>query len=88
MRLISGFCLREILGETIAVPSQEAARHLSGLASLNETGRFLFCLLEDEQTEESLVTELMNNYEVAIQTATEDVRDFIKILRENKLLIE
>ena len=88
MRLISGFCLRNILGETIAVPSQEAARQLSGLASLNETGEFLFRLLETEQTEQSLVNSLVDHYEVDIQTAAADVQSFVQILRDNNLLVE
>lgn len=88
MRLISGFCLRNILGETIAVPSQEAARQLSGLASLNETGEFLFRLLETEQTEHSLVNSLVDHYEVDIQTAATDVQSFVQILRDNNLLVE
>ena len=88
MRLVSGFCIRDILGEKIAIPSQEAARHLSGLASLNETGEFLFRLLENEQTEESLVKELLDNYEIDHPTATTDVKNFVQKLRENKLLVE
>ena len=88
MRLISGFCIRNVLDETIAVPSREAARHLSGLASLNETGEFLFRLLEKEQTEDSLVKELMDNYEVDIQTAAADVHEFVQTLRDNDLLVE
>lgn len=88
MRLVSGFCIRDILGEKIAIPSQEAARHLSGLAALNETGEFLFQLLEQEQTEESLVRHVLDNYETDSQTAATDVHTFIQILRENNLLIE
>lgn len=88
MRLISGFTVRNILGETIAVPSQEAARQLSGLASLNETGGFLFHLLETEQTEDTLITAMTDKYDVDDQTAAADVQSFLQILRENHLLIE
>lgn len=88
MRLVSGFCLRNILGETIAVPSQEAARRLSGLAALNETGQFLFRQLETEQTEDSLVNALTGAYEVDADTAAADVANFLQILRENHLLVE
>ena len=88
MRLVSGFLVRKIADETIAIPSQEAARQLSGLASLNETGEFLFHLLETEQTEESLVKALTENYEVDIRTATADVQNFLHELHESGLLIE
>lgn len=88
MRLVSGFHVRKIAGETVAIPSQEAARQLSGLASLNETGEFLFHLLETEQTEESLAKALTENYEVDDLRAAADVREFVHILRESGLLVE
>ena len=55
MRLIGGFCVHKVLDETVAVPTQEAAHRLSGLVSMNETGEFLFQLLQTTQTKESLV---------------------------------
>lgn len=88
MRLISGFCIRSILGETIAIPSQEAAKQLSGLASMNDTGQFLFRLLESDQTEDSLIKAMTDTYEVDPQTAQTDVLHFLQILRENQLLID
>ena len=88
MRLVAGFCIRNILGETIAIPSQEAAHCLSGLASLNETGEFLFRQLETEQTEASLIQALTETYEVDSQTTAADVRAFVQTLREAHLLVE
>lgn len=86
MRLRAGFCVHKVLDETIAIPTQEAAHYLSGLASMNETGEFLFQLLEQEQTKESLVEAMLENYEVDVQTATADVESFIGILIENDLI--
>lgn len=86
MRLISGFCVRKILDETVIIPTQEAARCLSGLASVNETGEFLFDLLQREQTRDCLIQALLETYEVDVQTAAGDVDAFVKELRENHLL--
>lgn len=88
MQIIAGFCVHKVLDETIAIPTQEAAHHLSGLASMNETGEFLFQLLQTPQTEESLVNAMLDAYEIDPQTARADVTAFIKILRENHLLQE
>lgn len=88
MKIVAGFCIRKILDETIAIPTQEAAHNLSGLASMNETGEFLFELLQTEQTQESLVDEMVKNYEVDLQTAQRDVAVFVTILRANHLLEE
>ena len=86
MHLVNGFCVRKIVDETIVIPTQEAARCLSGLASLNETGEFLFQLLQSEQTRESLLEALLENYDVDVQTATADVDTFIETLKENHML--
>ena len=86
MQIVNGFCIRKILDETVAVPTQEAAHRLSGLVSMNETGEFLFQLLQTEQTKESLVEAMLANYEIDEETATADVEDFVKILQENDLL--
>lgn len=86
MQIVNGFCIRKILDETVAVPTQEAAHRLSGLVSMNETGEFLFQLLQSKQTKESLVEALLENYEIDKETATADVESFVKILQENNLL--
>ena len=88
MKLIGGFCVRKILDETVAIPTQEAARKLSGLVAMNETGEFLFELLQKTQTEESLVQALLDAYEIDEETAKTDVEVFVKILKENNLLEE
>ena len=54
MHIVSGFILREVVGETVAIPSGDSAHFLSGLVALNETGAFLFRLLKSEHTEDSL----------------------------------
>lgn len=88
MRIVSGFFLREIVGENVAIPSGDAARRLSGLVALNGSGKYLFELLQSEQTEDSLIQAMMDRYDVDEATAKADVAEFIALLRENKLLAE
>lgn len=88
MRIVSGFILREIAGENVAIPSGDSAHRLSGLVALNECGRFLFELLQTEQTEDSLVRAMLDTYEIDAATAATDVAEFLVMLRENGLLIE
>lgn len=88
MQIIPGFCVREILDEIVAIPTGAAALRFSGVISLNELGKFLFALLQQEQTPESLVAAVTDSYEVDEQTARTDVEDFLRILREKNLLIE
>lgn len=88
MRIISGFCVREILDEIVAIPTGQAALRFSGVISLNELGRFLFELLNQEQTMDSLVAAVTAGYDVDELTARSDVERFVQSLREKELLIE
>lgn len=88
MHIVSGFILREIAGETVAIPSGDSAQRLSGLVALNESGAFLFRLLQSEQTAEGLVQALLDNYEIDAATAETDVAEFLAMLRRNNFLVE
>ncbi|MDO4747544.1 MAG: PqqD family protein [Eubacteriales bacterium] len=88
MRVLSGFIVREVAGETIAIPSGDAAKSLSGLLALNESGKLLFELLQSEQTETSLVEALLNEFDIDFATAQADVAEFLEILRSSGVLVE
>ena len=88
MHIVPGFVVRQIAGETVAIPAGEAARALSGLLALNGSGRLLFERLQTEQTEEALVRLLLEEYEIAEATAKSDVAEFLEPLRANGVLIE
>lgn len=88
MHVVPGFVVREIAGETIAIPAGPAARKLSGLLALNGSGTFLFDLLQTEQTEQSLVQAMLDSYEIDPSTAAADVAEFLSILRSHDILIE
>lgn len=88
MHIIPGFLVREIVGETIAIPSGQAAHQVSGLVAFNGTGRYLFELLQTDQTEESLVSALMDTYDVDFATAQADVSEFLTLLQDHHLLAD
>lgn len=88
MKLVEGFCIRKILDETVIIPTGKAAHCLSGLISVNETGEFLFELLQTDQTMDSLVAAMLEEFEVEKETAEADVDVFVKVLIENDMLEE
>ena len=87
MRIVPGFILREIADEIIVIPTGEAARRLSGMITLNECGKFLFELLQTEQTQESLVASLLEEYEIDEAQASADVGNFLKQLEQYGFLM-
>ena len=88
MRVVPGFVVRQIAGETIAIPAGPAARELSGLLALGGSGQFLFDLLQSEQTEDSLVQAVLDTYEIDEATARADAAEFVEILRSSGVLQE
>lgn len=88
MHLVPGFVVRQIAGETVAIPAGAAAHALSGLLALNGSGKLLFELLQSPQSEEALVQALLEQYETDETTARADVAEFLRTLRENGVLIE
>lgn len=80
--------MREIADQIVGIPTGPSAGALSGLVALNDTGRFLFELLQTSRTEEELVSALVRTYEVDDDTARADVAEFLSLLRSMKLLEE
>lgn len=88
MHILSGFHVRQILDEVIAVPSGEVGKVFSGIISLNEIGRFLFEALQTEQTVDTLVAAVLEEYDTDSETARADVFEFLEQLRDAGLLAE
>ena len=87
MKISQNFILREIAGKYVIVPTGEAAYEFQGLITVNETGAFLWEKLQkDEQTEESLVKVLCEEYETDQTQAEKDVAEFIQRLRQQNIL--
>ena len=86
MKIKSGFVLREVAGSFIVVAVGEAVKNFNGIINLNETGAFLWKILESGATKEELIAKLLEEYDVDEKTATEDVSKFINKLSEAKLV--
>ena len=89
MKISENYILREIAGEYIVVPTGSAAMDFKGLITLNDTGVFLWKLLqEDDQTKESLLDALCEEYEAFREEAKIDIEEFLQRIRSEGMLIE
>lgn len=86
MQVRPDFILREVAGESILIPTGDAARTFSGLIALNSSGRFLYDLLSSDPREEDLVQAMVDTYDVDRSTAEHDVAEFLELLRTHKIL--
>lgn len=82
MKINPEYILREVADEFILIPTGNAARKFSGIVSLNQSGKFLFSLLKEECTEDYLLGQFLETYDIDPETALNDIREFTSMLRE------
>lgn len=86
MKIKHGYVLREIASQHIAIPTGSRVNDLHGMIALNETGAFLWRLLEEEQSIDSLTASLLENYDTSYDQAQKSVKAFLAKLSEDDLL--
>lgn len=85
MKLKEGFVLRTISGQTVVLPTG-GDLDLSMMIKLNDTGRFLWERLEKGAEMEELVEDMLKEYDVSKEKATEYVEAFVQKVKENGFL--
>lgn len=86
MRAKENLVYREIAGEHLLIPIGEYAQKYNGIISLNDSGLFLWKLLQEEQTRDSLLTSMLHEYDVTAEMAGRDLDAFLAMLLERELL--
>ena len=85
MKIKEGFVLREVAGDIVVIPSGDTL-DLNMMITLNDTGRFLWELLEKGAEKEDLVQALTQEYDVSAEDAGAHIDVFVAKLNENGLL--
>lgn len=80
------YLYRALAGEHILVPTGPAARQFNGLVTLNETGAFLWRLLERRRTRDELVAALAREYEATEVQVGGDVDGFLALAARRGLI--
>ena len=88
MRRNELFLLREAADMTVILPVGPASNRFPGMISVNETGAFLWDLLETDQTPDTLAQALTGAYEVDLPQAKTDVLAFLAQLEGTGALLE
>ena len=86
MKIKEGFVLSNVAGCTLVVAIGNRAKEFSGVINVNETGAYIWKLLQRERTEEELVKAVLDEYNVDEEKAKEDVAKFVGKLKEASLL--
>lgn len=85
-KIKDGFVLRKIGPQIMAVPVGKLTSEIHGMIALSESGAVLWNLLLQGADKESLVTALLDEYEIDRQTAEKDTEIFIESLTEQGAL--
>ena len=86
MKIKDGFLLSEIDDSGIVVATGDASKDFNGIVTLNQTGIFLWKILEGGADEADLIKALTSEYDIDEKTAAEDVKDFLNTLKGADLL--
>ena len=85
MKINEGFMLREVAGNFVVVPVGKASENFRGVINLNEIGAFIWRKIEAGLEESEIANALIEEYNVSLEQAKEDVSKFINKLVEAKL---
>ncbi len=88
MKLKDGIVTNSIDGENFAIATGKAAREFNGLIKNNPSAAFIFELLKTEQTEDSIVTAMLEKYDVDESTVRADVKELLELLKSKNLIEE
>ncbi|MDY4544433.1 MAG: PqqD family protein [Bacilli bacterium] len=88
MKIKDGFVVREILDSYMAVPVGERTREVHGVIALNETGAFLWRMLEQDTSEDKLIASMVRKYEITEEIAKDDIKEYLSFLREKGWLYD
>ncbi len=87
MKIKDGFILRDIAGKAYVVAVGERSKSFKGMVSLNETGKFIWQILEKGATKDEIIDKIVSEYEGADKSAVEDdVISFIAKLERDNIL--
>lgn len=87
MKINGEFILREVAGETILVPVGDTALRFNGIITLEPVGTRIWQGLEAGKDRETILTEILDTFEVEPEVASADLDAFLQQLRDNDFLL-
>lgn len=86
MKLKDEIVLGSIDGKNFAIATGSLSKKFSGLINNNETANYIFRLLQKEQTEDSIVEEMLKKYDAPEEVIRADVKEILAQLEELDIL--
>lgn len=83
MKIKEGYMLRNVAGNHVVVPLGKEAADFNGMVSLNDTGAFLWKLMEKGCTRDQLVEAVLGEYDTDEEEAGKAIDRFLRKVMEN-----
>ena len=82
MKIKKDFLLRQVADTWVVIPLSSATVSMNGMLNLNDTGAFLWKLLNKGAGREELVDAVLSEYAVSAEIAMKDIDEFISKLQK------
>ena len=79
-KIKEGFVLRQIKDNYVVVVLGKASKEFNGMMDLNETGAFIWKLINGNNTIDDIVEKMLKEYDVSEEIVRADVEEFINKL--------
>ena len=86
MKIKKDFILRKVADSYVVVPVGKLTLDFNGIINLNESGAFLFEILQKGAEREELIENLLAEYDVSPEKAAADVDKFIQKAKDADVL--
>lgn len=86
MKIKKELLKRQVGGESFLVPLGKTVYDSNGLFVLTELGDFIWDLLPEAESEEEILSRILEEYEVDEATAKADLTEFIEKLRKMEII--
>ena len=86
MKLKTKYILRSVADKTVAIAVEQGDEKTDGVITLNETGAFIFSLINDGADFDSVADKFFDEYDVTKEEAVKAVENFVEYLKNSDLL--
>ena len=86
MKFRGEFVINNVAGSNLVIPLDSDTVDFNKMITVNETGVFLWEGIESGKTEAELLESMLKEYDIDEETAKQDIKEFIDMLKENNIL--
>ena len=86
MKLKTKYILRSVADKTVAIALEQGSEATDGVITLNETGAFIFSLINDGADFDTVAEKFFDEYDVTKEEAVKAVENFVEYLKNADLL--